>query len=489
MPDIVTAIVGAGLLLGMPGTGMAQTRLGGQRFTPAGSEDGVLETEGADQRTPLWPYVGLWVNYALDPVVLQDNGEETGKVVEHLLAADLVASLNVWEGLELGFSLPVTFVATGEDTAATMAAIPEAPGLSLGDVVLRAGYRIPLSYRTSLALHVPVLLPSSQDDNVLGLGFGVRPTLAFVVGFESFDLVFNGSYLFREGTEVLDYEGGDELGLRAAGRIGLDGRWDTALLVDLGLTAATGDFLAAATTPAEGRLGVEHWFDRHWRLSGFAGTGLSTGVGAPDLRVGVGLTFGDKPRRPRIAPLPGDRDADGVMDADDQCPNDPEDADGFEDEDGCPDEDNDSDGILDGEDQCPNEPESPDGILDEDGCPDKIRVEGTRITTFEPVHFRTDSDEILPRSHAMLREVALVMKANTSMKIRVEGHTDATGDDDHNSELSERRAASVKRFLISQGVDESRIEAEGLGETRPIADNNTPAGRSRNRRVEFHIHQ
>ena len=176
-----------------------------------------------------------------------------------------------------------------------------------------------------------------------------------------------------------------------------------------------------------------------------------------------------------------------MPDESDACPQEPEDRDGFADEDGCPDEDNDGDGIPDEDDACPSAPETPDGIADEDGCPDRIRVEGALITTFEPVQFKTDSDEILPESHPMLREVANVMKANPGMEIHVAGHSDSTGDDEYNRELSDRRAQSVRKFIIEQGVDDDRLDAKGYGETQPVASNDTEEGRRKNRRVEFQL--
>ncbi len=462
-------------------------RLGGQRFAAAGSEDGVLGTEGAERRRLLYPYVGLWLSYAVDPVVLADDGgNEVGEIVEHLFAMDLVASIDVWEGLEFGLALPVSFQ-SGDDMAADDAMLPRPNVAALGDLTLSVAYRIRLSWRAAIALHVPVLLPTSEEGNVLAFGFGVRPTLAFVYGIGPVDLVGNVSFLVREAEQAVDYRGGHELGIRLAARIGLDAEWTTALLLEAGMSTTVADFFSAAGTPAEARGGVEHWFGEHLRLSGFLGTGIGPGVGAPDFRVGVGLSFGQKPRRPRIEPLPNDEDADGVLDDDDACPLDPEDRDGFEDDDGCPDPDNDGDGILDDEDQCPIEPETFNGLADEDGCPDQIRIEGSQITTFHPVQFRTDSDEILPASYDMLREVARVMDANPDMAIRVEGHTDSEGDDNYNMELSRRRAESVRQFIVHEGVDESRIDSVGRGETRPIANNATPEGRRRNRRVEFHI--
>ncbi|MDQ3031354.1 MAG: OmpA family protein [Myxococcota bacterium] len=88
------------------------------------------------------------------------------------------------------------------------------------------------------------------------------------------------------------------------------------------------------------------------------------GSDAGFVSVGVSLAFGGEP------PPPGDRDGDGILDVNDACPDEPEDADDFQDTDGCPDTDNDADGILDARDQCPNAPEDRDGFEDTDGCPD-----------------------------------------------------------------------------------------------------------------------
>ena len=96
-----------------------------------------------------------------------------------------------------------------------------------------------------------------------------------------------------------------------------------------------------------------------------------------------------------------DNDEDGILDVDDLCPNDPEDKDGFEDEDGCPDPDNDKDRILDVDDKCPNEPETYNGFQDEDGCPDKGRVvvHKGRIEILDKIYFETDKAVIKPVSY------------------------------------------------------------------------------------------
>ena len=185
-----------------------------------------------------------------------------------------------------------------------------------------------------------------------------------------------------------------------------------------------------------------------------------------------------------------DNDQDAVLDVVDKCPNQPEDKDGFEDEDGCPDPDNDQDRIPDAVDKCPNQPEDYDGDADEDGCPDiykTIVVTDDRIELKQTVHFASGKDRILPKSYGLLNEVAQALRDFPKIRTRIEGHTDSKGSARYNMDLSRRRAASVRRYLMGQGVDGGRMVSEGHGEERPIEDNRTGEGRAANRRVEFHI--
>jgi outer membrane protein OmpA-like peptidoglycan-associated protein len=178
-----------------------------------------------------------------------------------------------------------------------------------------------------------------------------------------------------------------------------------------------------------------------------------------------------------------DNDGDGIPDDKDQCPAEPEDKDGFEDEDGCPDLDNDGDGIPDADDQCPNEP----GPGTEDGCPKMVRVVGDQIKISQKVYFATNKSKILEKSFPVLDEVAQVIVFKKNLRVRVEGHTDNKGKENKNQKLSQDRAESVKAYLVSKGVAEDRLVAEGKGQSVPIADNATEEGREQNRRVEFHI--
>jgi outer membrane protein OmpA-like peptidoglycan-associated protein len=187
-----------------------------------------------------------------------------------------------------------------------------------------------------------------------------------------------------------------------------------------------------------------------------------------------------------------DNDEDGILDIDDQCPNTPEDFDGWDDVDGCADPDNDRDGRTDDEDECMNDPEDFDGFEDDDGCPEEgsglVNLTCDTIEVGDRVHFDTNSDAIQSRSHELLDQVAGVMVSATYIHlVLIEGHTDDRGADDYNLGLSQRRATSVRLYLIERGVEEARLESLGFGEASPIAENSTVDGRAENRRVEFRI--
>ena len=149
------------------------------------------------------------------------------------------------------------------------------------------------------------------------------------------------------------------------------------------------------------------------------------------------------------------------------------------------------DTIVDRDDKCPLRQETFNGVDDEDGCPDKskgpVQITHGRIKV-PPVYFATDKDVILKKSYSVLVEVADTLKKNGWIKkVLIEGHTDSRGSDNYNLDLSLRRAASVLRFLIKNGVDHTRLVSQGFGETRPVSTNKTREGRAMNRRVDFII--
>jgi outer membrane protein OmpA-like peptidoglycan-associated protein len=103
------------------------------------------------------------------------------------------------------------------------------------------------------------------------------------------------------------------------------------------------------------------------------------------------------------------------------------------------------------------------------------------------IMFDTDSDKLQDASFPILDEVASVLSQNERLRVRVEGHTDNTGKADHNKDLSTRRAASVREYLVSHGIVAERLESTGCGQDVPVAANDTEDNRAMNRRVEFVI--
>lgn len=141
--------------------------------------------------------------------------------------------------------------------------------------------------------------------------------------------------------------------------------------------------------------------------------------------------------------------------------------------------DADGDGVEDGDDRCPGTPKGAE--VDDNGC---VRIEKVVL---RGVNFATGSATLLPAAHDTLRTVAAAMKANEDLEIEIGGHTDSVGDEGRNQRLSERRAESVKAFLVEEGIDADRLGTRGYGESQPADTNDTAAGRANNRRVGFRV--
>ena len=176
---------------------------------------------------------------------------------------------------------------------------------------------------------------------------------------------------------------------------------------------------------------------------------------------------------------PKDTDGDGIYDNLDQCPGTSRGT--AVDAQGCPlplpakpagPTDMDGDGVNDGDDFCPDTPQGAD--VDNRGC-----------WVLQGVEFETNKADIRPQYEAKLGEVVDVLHRNPHVKVQIQGHTDSVGNAEYNRQLSEKRARAVMEWLIEDGIDRNRLSAAGLGETRPIANNDTAEGRERNRRVEL----
>jgi len=168
---------------------------------------------------------------------------------------------------------------------------------------------------------------------------------------------------------------------------------------------------------------------------------------------------------------PLDTDQDGVPDTLDQCGDTPM---GISvDAQGCP-LDTDKDGVYDYLDKCPGTPIG--ASVDQSGC-----------WEIKPLYFQNNKSDIVARYAAMLDALAAVMLKNPGLNIEIQGYTDSIGSEAYNKELSQRRADTVKAYLVSKGIDAARIKSMGYGESRAVAPNDTPEGRALNRRVIIKI--
>jgi len=194
--------------------------------------------------------------------------------------------------------------------------------------------------------------------------------------------------------------------------------------------------------------------------------------------------FDDKDKCPEMAGYPEldgcpypDRDMDGVTDNKDRCPDEP----GSTKNDGCPITDRDNDGVPDDIDRCPDTP----GPASNYGCPEDVKTKLTYIA--KNIYFHTNKATLQQISHDPLDQLVDILKRYPNASLVIEGHTDNTGSNAYNIELSENRANAVKNYLTGKGIDGSRLTATGYGEEKPVTTNNTAEGRKLNRRVELKL--
>ncbi|MBF0622647.1 MAG: OmpA family protein [Magnetococcales bacterium] len=193
-----------------------------------------------------------------------------------------------------------------------------------------------------------------------------------------------------------------------------------------------------------------------------------------------------------------DSDGDGVVDSLDKCPGTP--AGATVNTSGC-ELDSDGDGVVDSLDKCPGTPAGAtvntsgceidsdmDGVVDSnDACPETPMSADvdTRGCWVLAVHFHTGSASITAESAPALMKAATVLKNNPEVRFQVDGHTDDRGSLALNNRLSQKRADSVRHFLVQHGAHADKLNAKGFGPSNPIATNDTAEGRQQNRRVEL----
>ncbi len=396
--------MGAGLLAaGVTGTAGSADAQSVQldQFRPAVTAEDGFQVNRPDDRGHLRFGAQLSLDYALNPLVYEDNlgsaSSERASIVEHQLAAHVGLSLSLVDRIVLYATLPVNLLMTGTD--APPAPFSGADGTGLSDVWLGGRVRL-FGERNdvfALAIQATFVLPTAMWANASQTysgdqGLVVHPELLGEIRFGGgWRLTMNVGGRFRavDRSRLGPVPAGMNPDTRLnvsqelTGGLGLsmpiwsdtEGRSVGLQLEAYGATTVE-EFADRETSPLEAILGIRVQPVCGFNIGLAGGTGISRGYGSPDFRGVLSLGWSDSQCPTEAAPVAveepviGDIDHDGILDNVDQCPNEPEDVDSFEDENGCPDPDNDQDGVLDVNDSCPMDPEDRDGFEDENGCPD-----------------------------------------------------------------------------------------------------------------------
>ncbi len=502
-------------------------------------------------------------NYLTGPAVVADRstGDTLRKLVANREEAELGFALGIADRFQVSLMAPAVLHQRAELPGQNLGTASSS-GFGNPTIVPRAVIVGAGDESFALGVEVPVTLPLYDTPAYMGYdGWGVEPRL--LTEGKAGPVVISTAIgtLFKPEQRIFNLHDGNQLtyGLSTMVPDALKG-WDFGAEFQGGTPLDRPG--RSAETRGEVLVGARHRIDERLSVSTGGGAGVMSGVGQSGYRVFVSVGYAaslvgtpeaenedarkqDCSAHPGVALPPGcpppDSDHDGILDAADKCPNEPEDQDGFEDQDGCPDLDNDKDGLKDSEDGCPNEPEDRDGYKDADGCPEpdndgdgildtadkcpndpedepgegadgcprqmsKLCPDGARPTSTgeclahidagliqisEPVQFEEGTANLKDASRELLNQVVDILDANKDMKIQVVGHTDSWGLKANNLELSRERARSVRFYLIRQSKDPTRmaknVRSLGKGESEPIESNDTAVGRAKNRRVEFVI--
>ena len=336
-----------------------------ERLVPAADDRGFLGVQGT--RTPgsgryTLGLIGGYASELLD-VELQDGSERA--LVSDRVTSWLSAEVGIGPRAAFAFSTPLIPFQDGQ----TLGSGDELPSFAVGDTRLHARYRfvgavakdaLDREDGPGLALALSAFLPSGDDRAFTGEGAlrGEAQLLAdlHLLG-AGLGLQVGVRHRFEE-RQLLGLSLGSELTFGAAVRVPIPPLHPLVGLIEV---RGASDFASSETTAVEGQLGAMLPLDGLTFVLA-AGPGLTGAVGVPTVRVTAGLWF---------APKDADGDGDGVSDEADACPPLPEDLDGHEDTDGCPDPDNDNDLVPDADDLCPNVEALEDQDDDEDGCTDK----------------------------------------------------------------------------------------------------------------------
>jgi outer membrane protein OmpA-like peptidoglycan-associated protein len=495
MTGLRALVAAAGLLLAHAASADDPTRRGfdPDPVRPALSLDGGWAVETAETAERGRYGVAFLAGWTEGLLALR-LGDDREQLLESRVGAHLLAAWSLGD-VELGAGLPVTLWQRAdfgllERQGVTGPLLDDVASFALGDLRLGAKWRFLRAGATragvALAALGEVRLPTGDEDAFTGDGLmfvpGAVATRAFgplrVDAQVGYQLRRQGQYAQLVAQDGLVYALGGALDLPPLGKLA---RWRAH--AELGGGWPRGDLgTDRHQAPLSARALVRAFLPRGLAVELGGGAGLGeAGFGREAWRVFAGVRWAPA-ARPPLTPVE-DRDGDGVANTEDACP----DAPGLRELDGCPDADRDE--IPDREDACPDRS----GPASANGCPPAedeplVTIETERLTVRDAIQFDTAKDSLKPQSFRVLNEIATMLREHADVKrVRVEGHTDDVGRDSYNKDLSQRRAASVVRYLTGRGIAAERLVPVGYGEERPIAPNATALGRAKNRRVEFTI--
>lgn len=586
--------------LGLAGAAHAQQvpapDLNAQAYRPPVDAQDTLWTDDASLGPSGYFQSRIFFNYVNDPLVYQFTDGTEERLLSDLLQADLIGAVSI-SRLRLGLDVPLMLVTGG--SAATGGGLGDL-ALDLKGVAIEPGDEGP-----GLAFSGRFTLPTATTDTPVGSP-GVGWELA-AIGTQQFGSTLLAVNLGTRGqpqTVLENVEWNDQFFWRVG--VGQELSTVSGLSADLvGATSYSARLGNPAGSPMEVLFGGWSRVSDDFVFRAGAGTGLTRGIGSPDLRLVAALSF--------EPPTERDNDLDGIVNKDDACPDQPEDKDGWQDADGCPNpstrvhitvQDTRGDYVYDVTTVVQTETGSQDGgadfevdlhpgdygisaaaeryeelqasisvplqdstyaviltmeplfgwlkvrVVDPEGRlipgalvsvdnsqpkslasgegeltadpgtqtvvarangykaqkveatilkaketelevtlqPAKARITKEKIEILEKVYFNFNKASIKPESFQLLDDVAEILRDNPDIrKIRIEGHTDSRGSDSYNKKLSDRRAKSVRQYLIDAGIDPDRMDAEGYGEERPVDPAQNETAWELNRRVEFVI--
>lgn len=436
----LVAVAGLGLAAMLTGTQSAQSRIptfDAFNFKPAVDSTRFITLYDAEAHKQGEWNIGFYLDYARHPLELGSPvATRRVGVIDNAFDATIFGSVGLTNWFTIGAAVPIIgwndYLGLNTGNPSSPARLNSGDIFSIGDVRLDLKFRLLRSKYVGMALVPYINFPTGKSTVFAGEGDftgGGR----FVLDFDPHERVkigFNAGYQYkpsndpgRKGITIRGTRIDDEISFGAGLNIRAHERLD--IIAEGVVSTIARDFFKHRTsTPAEANGAFRVHATKGLDVTLGGGAGLTPGVGAPDFRAFLGLNYTH--RREEVQPEP--------------------------------------------------EPVRP------------VERKAKKIVITQVINFDFDRATIKPSSFGILDEVVSILRANPQVRlVRIEGHTDSIGSDAYNMRLSQRRANSVREYLVRRGIEPSRLVAEGYGESRPLTSNATAAGRAQNRRTEFNV--